>query len=410
MTLLIAPLSVLATWEETAKRAGVQIWTSHPTKAEWLVPDAFDPRKPQLYLLNYERAIARQSMVTEPVWSRLVFDEAHRIGNPKTKAYTLAKSIQAEHRWFLTATPITNTIQNALALFQVLGYENLKGTLKGLKPMIVSSVLCRKMHDLRSHIPSLPEEAISETHRLDFDSIEEAEFYRGIQGHIQKRWKMLEQESGGGSEQLRLIIRLRQISIHPQVYIAARKRNWKTYDRPDFLNPSTKFNTLQALIEKDSKENHRWLIFCHFHEEMELLQNHLMDCPVIRECGLYSGRLSPSEREAVLETSKESLVGLQQEALLVQLLSGGVGLNLQHFDRVVFMGPWWTAALMDQAIGRAVRIGQTQKVVVHHLVLKEEETTNIDKIMLETAERKRSLCDEFLGYAKGQSQEKQTLW
>jgi SNF2 family DNA or RNA helicase len=69
-------------------------------------------------------------------------------------------------------------------------------------------------------------------------------------------------------------------------------------------------------------------------------------------------------------------------------MSGGVGLNLQHFDRVVFMGPWWTAALMDQAIGRAVRIGQTKKVLVHHLVLKEEESTNIDLMMLEKAEMK----------------------
>lgn len=409
MTLLIGPLSVLATWEQTAKRAGFQVWTSHPTKPDWLTPDDFDPTQPQLYLLNYERALARHSMVAETEWSRVVFDEAHRIGNPKTKAYKMARGIQAEHRWFLTATPITNTIDNAVALFQVLGHKKLKGTLEGLKPIIASSVLCRKMQDLRSLIPSLPEAAISQKHTLDFDSEEEAEFYRGIQGHIQKRWQMLEQESGGQGELLRLIMRLRQISIHPQVYIAARKREWKTYCRPDFLNPSTKFNKLQELIQNDCKENHRWLVFCHFHEEMELLQSHLMDCPVVRECGMYSGRLTPSQREDVLETSKEPLYGLQQEVLLVQLMSGGVGLNLQHFDRVVFMGPWWTAALMDQAIGRAVRIGQTKKVLVHHLVLKEEESTNIDLMMLEKAEMKRSLCDEFLAYAKGQSQEKQSL-
>ena len=64
------------------------------------------------------------------------------------------------------------------------------------------------------------------------------------------------------------------------------------------------------------------------------------------------------------------------------------------------MGPWWTAAIMDQAIGRAVRIGQTKKVIVHHLLLKEEESMNIDKRMIEKAEEKRTLCDEFLSYAK----------
>ena len=93
-------------------------------------------------------------------------------------------------------------------------------------------------------------------------------------------------------------------------------------------------------------------------------------------------------------------MGCQQEVLLVQLQAGGVGLNLQHFDRVVFMGPWWTAAIMDQAIGRAVRIGQTKKVMVHHLVLKEEETFNIDKLMLEKAESKRDLCAKILDLAR----------
>jgi SNF2 family DNA or RNA helicase len=111
---------------------------------------------------------------------------------------------------------------------------------------------------------------------------------------------------------------------------------------------------------------------------------------------MYNGKLSASEREEVIATSKEPLYGKQQEVLLVQLLSGGVGLNLQHFDRIVFMGPWWTAAIMDQAIGRAVRIGQTKQVIVHHLILKEEQTMNIDRMMLEKADSKRELCQMFL--------------
>ena len=62
------------------------------------------------------------------------------------------------------------------------------------------------------------------------------------------------------------------------------------------------------------------------------------------------------------------------------------------------MGPWWTAALMDQAVGRAVRIGQTEQVYVHHITLKEEEldSLNVDRFMLEKADKKRDLCNEFL--------------
>jgi SNF2 family DNA or RNA helicase len=63
------------------------------------------------------------------------------------------------------------------------------------------------------------------------------------------------------------------------------------------------------------------------------------------------------------------------------------------------MGPWWTAALMDQAIGRAVRIGQTENVVVHHLILKEEDGINIDRLMRDKAKEKRELCRRFLDIA-----------
>jgi SNF2 family DNA or RNA helicase len=201
-------------------------------------------------------------------------------------------------------------------------------------------------------------------------------------------------------------MRLRQISIHPQVYISARKREWKSYMRDDWSSPSTKFEKLRDLIFKQSSQPHRWIIFCHFHEEMELLQEYLLtNCPIVREVGIYNGSLSQKERADVLETSKEPLFGSQQEVLLVQLQSGGVGLNLQHCDRIVFMGPWWTAALMDQAIGRAVRIGQTEKVEVHRLILKEEQTMNIDKRMLAAAEKKRDLCARFLSLSRGPESE-----
>ncbi len=55
------------------------------------------------------------------------------------------------------------------------------------------------------------------------------------------------------------------------------------------------------------------------------------------------------------------------------------------------MSPWWTAALMDQAVGRAVRIGQKEIVEVTMLLLKEEETMNIDEMMIEKAESKRNI-------------------
>lgn len=404
-TLLLAPLCTLDQWQESAERCGFCVWRCHPSKSEWELPKKFRPTAKHLYVLNYERAIARPTLVNQRVWPRVIFDEAHKMANKDGKCYQLAeKEVKATSRWFLTATPIINKLSDAISLFLLLGYKKTSVTKpEEVDDMILNHVLCRKMEDLRDTIPELPKEAIEHKHILDFETAEEAEFYRGIQGIIQRRFRMLKHEEGGQQEMFRLIMRLRQISIHPQVYIGARKKEWKTYGRKDWQDPSTKFVSLKQLIEHQTSEPHRWLIFCHFHEEMELLQQFLLDeCPLVRECSIYSGAQSPKERKEAIETSKEMLMGKQQEVLLVQLQSGGTGLNLQHCDRIVFMGPWWTAALMDQAIGRAVRIGQAGQVEVHHLVLKEEDSLNIDKRMLSAAEAKRSLCQKFLNIARKQ--------
>lgn len=397
-TLLIAPLCTLNQWQETAERCGFCVWRCHPSKSEWELPKNFHPGAKHLYVVNYERAIARTSLVNQRVWPRVVFDEAHRMADPKGECFGLAhREIKAKTHWFLTATPIVNKLSDVLSLFKILGLDVQATQPEQLHDVIVKYVLCRRMSDLRGVIGGLPDEAKKVSHVLDFETSDEAEFYRGIQGIIQRRFRMLKHEEGGQAEMFRLIMRLRQISIHPQVYIGARKKEWRSYGRPDWEDPSTKFVKLKELIERQGSQPHRWLVFCHFHEEMELLQDYLMmECPLVRQCSLYHGGLSQKEREEALETSKESLVGTQQEVLLVQLQSGGVGLNLQHCDRIVFMGPWWTAALMDQAIGRAVRIGQNEKVEVHHLILKEEASMNIDKRMLAAAERKRDLCLRFL--------------
>lgn len=403
-TLLLAPLCTLDQWQETAERCGFCVWRCHSSKPVWELPSNFTPGAKHLYILNYERAISRPVLVNQRIWGRVVFDEAHRLGDPKSASYLFVqREISAKTRWFLTATPIVNTLRDVISLFQILGYKDLCATsVESLTKVIRDHVLCRRMEDLRDSISGIPKEAKDYKHMLDFETADEAEFYRGIQGIIQTRFRMLQHEEGGQAEMFRLIMRLRQISIHPQVYIGARKREWGTYGREDWEDPSTKFVMLKNLIEKQTAEPHRWLVFCHFYEEMKLLQEYLLsECPVVRECSLYSGSLSAKEKAAAIKTSKEPLVGSQQEVLLVQLKCGGVGLNLQHCDRIIFMGPWWTAALMDQAVGRAVRIGQEKQVEVHRLILKEEESMNIDAKMLEAAESKRNLGNRFLSIARG---------
>ncbi len=61
---------------------------------------------------------------------------------------------------------------------------------------------------------------------------------------------------------------------------------------------------------------------------------------------------------------------------------------------------------MDQAIGRAVRIGQKEEVEVIMLLLKEEGSLNIDDAMIQKAETKRDLLTNIFRHAnKGVEEE-----
>jgi len=211
-----------------------------------------------------------------------------------------------------------------------------------------------------------------------------------------RRWKALEHDAT--PFKLALINRLRQISLHPQVYINARKKNSKFYDRDDWEGSSTKFSALRTKLEDPTVAPARWIVFCQFHDEIDILSAYLEKSKNVGMVQNYDGRMSDAQKEETLQMSNSPLTDKHQ-VLLLQLQSGGVGLNLQHFTKVVFLSPWWTAALMDQAVGRAVRIGQKEIVQVTMLVLKEEMTMNIDKMMLEKVEEKRGMLDKLFGVA-----------
>jgi SNF2 family DNA or RNA helicase len=127
---------------------------------------------------------------------------------------------------------------------------------------------------------------------------------------------------------------------------------------------------------------------------MNLLESYLKSSPAVGSVLMYHGGMNEVQKAESLKMTEANL-GEKHQILLLQLQSGGVGLNLQHFSKIVFMSPWWTAAMMDQAIGRAVRIGQEKTVEVTMLVLKEEETMNIDLAMLEKAEGKRTVLERL---------------
>lgn len=393
-TLLLCPKAVIPQWVEAARKSGFNV--SLAARAGWEVPSPFRAGVPTLFITNYDKLLRGGSMWARK-WSRVVLDEAHRVSNRNGRFWQAINRMTRETTWCVTATPVVNDLKDIRNLFALVGYDAHRLTNYAyLTEVVADACLHRSMEEMRPVIHELPNAPRINKELLDFDTEDEADFYRGIQGIILRRWRALDRDQS--KEMFVLLMRLRQLSLHPQVYISARKREAAGYSRPDWTEPSTKFSALHRKLHA-TPEGCRWIVFCQFHEEMEMLREFLLASDSIRKVELYHGGMTETAKADALTATREPLADGKHDVLLLQLQSGGVGLNLQHFSKVIFMSPWWTAALMDQAIGRAVRIGQTKTVEVTMLLLKEEETMNIDDRMISKAEAKRGMLEKLFQYA-----------
>ena len=406
-TLLLCPKAVIPQWLIAAKKSEMNCMVVDDDG--WHLQGGFKPRQPFLFITNYEKLVSKPTKFLRK-WDRVVLDEAHRAKNKNGQLWKAVDKLERKTLWCVTATPIINDLVDIRNLFALVGYDKSALTnYEFLCTTMSDACLHRSMEMMRPVLKELPSRPHVTTEKLDFATEEEAEFYRGIQGNIMRRWKALAHDNI--LARLALLIRLRQLSLHPQVYIQARRKAWAGYERDDWSESSTKFTALRNKLREPGCPPARWIVFCQFRDEMELLSEYLTectdcpdcldcpDCPTVGTVLSYHGGLTEKQKEEVLEATKEPLHPSKHQVLLLQLQSGGVGLNLQHFSKIVFMSPWWTAAMMDQAVGRAVRIGQEKTVEVTMLVLKEEDTMNIDVAMLTKAEGKRSVLERLFLHA-----------
>lgn len=410
-TLLVAPLAVLNQWKEAAERCKIMCLTFDTKKFVWELKTKLFSSGKSLYLIGYESLGNNIPIISGKKFDRIICDEAQRLGVKSIKkklldrtkiidkvAFNSVSRIVARSKWFLTATPIVNSYDDLYSLFGLLNKDLLRDDVS-IEELMDTYALARSMDDLRATIADAPKEAIIKTHLLDFVTEKEEEFYTKIQTNVEAQLRYNE----NALFVLRLIMMLRQLSIHPQVYIEGRKKKMNgVYD--NWLEPSTKFLKIKSLLESEKHENHKWIIFCHFHAEMELLNKYLSECEFVRHIESYSGSLDIDKKIDALNKVRAPFEPGDKtcDVVLIQLKAGGVGLNLQEFDRIIFNSPWWTQAAIDQGIGRAIRIGQKNQVVVHNLVLKQEETTsvrNIDKWMKAKAQEKEAMNGAVLEMA-----------
>ena len=404
-TVLIAPLAMLDTWSSICKKIGMLVYEVDPKEKTWKlqnpicgIPRHFMKCRAEIYITNYEKLYLAPSLFRSE-WDRMVLDEAHKIRNGGGLVSIFARKVKASLRWALTGTPLVNSLKDVVSLLAFLGVPTSKTYAweSYYKTMLPHLLIHRSLDSLRSVIKGAP--PVPKVHHmaLKFTTEEEEEFYHGIQGASKSMATKYRHEQLSGSQAFLLLLRLRQISVHPQVYINSKRRENIHYPRADWSGPSTKLEAVKNIMSGETDGHiHKYIIFCQFNDEMKLIREYLLQEKVVKDENilLYHGLLNQAERRVVLDASKAST---ETTVMLIQLQAGGVGLNLQEYDRIIFVSPWWTSALMDQAVARAVRMGQTKVVNVYHLHLEAEQddTINIDAMVDAKAEEKRIMLKKM---------------
>jgi len=404
-TLIITPLAVRKQWEDAAAKCNVNIFTAE--KGYWQIHGKIKHRK-SVYIAHYDKLVSEFELFTDMGFGRIILDEAHRIRNLKTITAKKILQIKATHCWALTATPIVNNLDDAVAYLKFIGcpIKDSGSWQPEYEDWIKKVYLARTLDQCEAPAGlTMPPNPVIETRYLTIADETEKALYEGILSNIESKWRQARQLNGRAYTLARLsiLLRLRQVSVHPGIYIKARQKEDFGWSGPEFNQTSKKFDEIALLLKEsyETRKSHRWIIFCQFKEEILMLKEFLKHLNFVGSILQYHGGMSLKEREDEIIASKIVSPDYLQDIFLIQLQAGGTGLNLQHYDRIIFISPWWTAALLNQAAGRAVRIGQKEIVKIYWLKLVEEgsDKFNIDSFMTDKADTKRELAATFLSWS-----------
>jgi SNF2 family DNA or RNA helicase len=372
---VVAPAGLLAQWREALGRWAPQLRVS--TVRGPAVERVWQWRTPaHVYLVSYDtlRADTTANPSSPPrrqTWDVVVLDEAQRVKNPESESYWACTRLPRLRTWALTGTPLENSIEDLAAVLSLVRGGPDDPTPPGLLGGAALRARQREIQLRRRRadvLPDLPPKTVTRIpltltgrQRESYDRAER----EGVVG-LRERGDAVRVESV-----LELIVRLKQVcNVDP-----VSGRSAKLDDLADRLD------TLQA-------EGHQALIFTQFVDAQHGARAIGRRLQAYRPL-LYTGDLTPAEREAVVARFRERP---EHAALILSLQTGAEGLNLQVASYVFHFDRWWNPARERQAEGRSHRLGQTRPVHVYTYVCENTIEERIDAALA----NKQRLFDEVV--------------
>ena len=398
-TLIVVPISIIQQWKDAIEAIypSLQVTIHHSSYKEYIFAQDIEKDKCNIVITGYHQLYASinkeywQTVLHKHRWYRVILDEGHLIRNHNTKLFKGAFDIPAKYRWILSGTPIQNKIDDIISMFK---YLHVPPTLinHNLDRLKSTKIFRRN----RSIVADRYKELFVKIVDMPFDSNEERDFYIRVKDEVHNEFLRVMRECEDEKDKmmiiLELILRLRQASIHPNLVIRGLAKKYGV-KKPKLWRhgSSTKIQKLRELIDCQNRDD-KAMVVCHFKEEMELISADLQRAFPKLRVKQFNGSMSTDAKNDVIRMCCEDGV----DVLLINIVCGGVGLNLQMFNKVYILTPNWNPSNEIQAIARCHRIGQTRNVDVFKLVLQEPEFLTIDQRILDIQRGKRELMAKFL--------------
>lgn len=320
----------------------------------------------------------------------LILDESQMVKNPESKTYQSVLALNADNRLILTGTPLENSLSDLWAQMNFLnrgmlgsfslfkreyitrieGMGNEKLAQK-LKNIVGPFLLRRTKGQVAADLPEMTEQLVQCT----MDE-EQERLYESEKSKIRNTLLLEVADSpkdGYALMVLQAMTRLRQLACHPALTI------------DDYNGESGKFEEVWRSLMSVVSEGSKVLMFSSFVKHLNLFRQRL-EAEGIKFSWLTG---ETTDRQDAVEQFRRDP---DTKVFLISIKAGGTGLNLTEAEYVFILDPWWNPAVENQAIARAHRIGQQNKVFVYRFV----SGGTIEEKILQLQQRKHQLSDEFV--------------
>lgn len=368
--LLVCPKPLVSNWRREfhlwAPELPIVVVEGDQTRRRWQWQLSDTPVK----IANYELLHRDRDLLTAPDmhFDLVVLDESQRVKNRSSTTSHIVRSISRRRNWALTGTPVENSPEDLVGIFEFLSPGYLHSDMKPRRMgKLASDYVLRRTKD--KVLTELPPKMFRDAD-ITLTS-EQRETYRLAEEEGVLRLTEMG-EAATIQHVFELVLRLKQIcNFDPAT------------------GASAKLERLAVDLEEIAASGQKALIFSQWVGTLDELGRRLKHHHPLA----YHGGVPARRRDEVLREFKENSA---RRLLLMSYGAGSVGLNLQFARYVFLFDRWWNPAVEDQAINRVHRIGAAGPVTITRFLA----AATIEERINEILEEKREIFDTIFSDAR----------